>query len=130
MAIVHQRDGKTGTVYVYESKSTYYPELKQSRSKRRLIGKIDPVSGEMVACGKRGRPKKARPPDVSMEAEDNGTQELRKKLVEVSTENQRYQEQVRELRAENTNLRIELDRLRKRIEQIHRLTDVSSQNGT
>ena len=44
--------------YVYESESYYCKEKNQSRSKRKLIGKIDPETGEMVPTGKRGRPLK------------------------------------------------------------------------
>lgn len=40
--------GKNGTVYVYESTSHYDKELKQSRPSRKLIGKIDEVTGEVI----------------------------------------------------------------------------------
>ena len=58
MAIIRQTDKKTGTVYVFEQHSVWVPELKQPRSKRRLIGKIDPVTGLVVPTGKVGRPRK------------------------------------------------------------------------
>ena len=58
MAFIRQYNKATDTVYVYEQHSQWIPELKQSRSKRRLVGKIDPVSGEIIPTGKRGRPRK------------------------------------------------------------------------
>ena len=55
MAIIKMLDKKSGTVYVYESISYWDKEKKQPRSKRKLIGKLDPVSGEVVPTGKQGR---------------------------------------------------------------------------
>lgn len=59
MAIIKQYHKDTDTTYVYESESYWDPELKQARSKRTCIGKIDPVTGEMIPTGKRGRKKSA-----------------------------------------------------------------------
>ena len=60
MAIIKQYHPDTQTTYVYES--TYYwdADKQQSRSKRKLIGKVDPKTGETVPTGKRG-PKTKRP---------------------------------------------------------------------
>ena len=60
MAIIKQYHKDTDTTYVYESISYWDEEKKQSRSKRRVIGKLDPETGEIVPTGKRGRkPKEA-----------------------------------------------------------------------
>lgn len=61
MAIIQQYHKDTDTTYVYESSSYWVPELGQSRSKRKCIGKIDKETGEIIPCGKRGPKKKARP---------------------------------------------------------------------
>ena len=58
MAIIRQKDKKSGIIYVYEQSSHWVPELKQPRSKRRLIGKVDPDTGLVVPTGKVGRPRK------------------------------------------------------------------------
>ena len=39
---------KNGITYVYENESYWDKEKKQPRSKRRLIGHIDPATGEIV----------------------------------------------------------------------------------
>ena len=57
MAIVKQYHKDTNTTYVYESTSYWDADKGQSRSKRRVIGKIDPATGEVVPTGKRGRKK-------------------------------------------------------------------------
>ena len=54
MAIVKVHNRTRGVTYVYESHSYWDKELKQPRSKRKLIGKVDPKTGETVPTGKRG----------------------------------------------------------------------------
>ena len=46
---------KDGITYVYESESYWDKEKKQPRSKRKLIGHIDPETGEVVPNRKRSR---------------------------------------------------------------------------
>ena len=60
MSIIKQYHKDTNTTYVYESESYWDTELKQARSRRRCIGKIDPETGEMVPTGKRGRKKNTK----------------------------------------------------------------------
>ena len=57
MAIVKIHNKARGVTYVYESHSYWDKELKQPRSNRKLIGKVDPETGETVPTGKRGRRK-------------------------------------------------------------------------
>lgn len=59
MAIVKIHNKARGVTYVYESHSYWDKELKQPRSNRKLIGKVDPTTGETVPTGKRGRRKEA-----------------------------------------------------------------------
>ena len=59
MAIIKQYHKDTDTTYVYESISYWDEEKKQSRSKRRVIGKLDPETGEIIPTGRRGRRPKA-----------------------------------------------------------------------
>lgn len=60
MGRVSQYNKETDTTYVYESESYYDPEKKQSRSKRKLIGKIDKETGKIVPTGKRGPRKRTK----------------------------------------------------------------------
>lgn len=53
MALVYQTNKKTGVVYVYESVSFWDKEKKQSRAKRRCIGKLDPVTKEVISTRKK-----------------------------------------------------------------------------
>ena len=60
MAIIKQHDKRSGITYAYESHSYWDPEKKMTRAKRKLIGKIDPDTGETVPTD--GRNKKPRTP--------------------------------------------------------------------
>ena len=48
MGIVYQTNQKTGITYAYQSEAYWDKEKQQSRAKRKLLGKIDPVSGEII----------------------------------------------------------------------------------
>ena len=48
MAIVHLKNKHNGTTYVYESENYWDKEKKQSRSRRKCLGKLDPVTGELI----------------------------------------------------------------------------------
>ena len=53
-SIVKMTNKKTGVTYVYESTSYWDKDKHQARNKRKLIGKLDPVTGEIVPTGRRG----------------------------------------------------------------------------
>lgn len=55
MAIIKQLDKRSGITYVYESVSYWDKEKKQPRSKRTLIGRLDPDTGEIVPTDGRGK---------------------------------------------------------------------------
>jgi len=46
--IIYQQNKKSGVVYAYEDQPYWDPEKKQSRSHRKMIGKIDPETGKLV----------------------------------------------------------------------------------
>mgnify|MGYP001069792312 CR=1 FL=1 len=48
MAIIKQYDKRSGITYAYESHSYWDPEKKMTRAKRKLIGRVDPETGEIV----------------------------------------------------------------------------------
>ena len=61
MAIIKQYHKDTNTTYVYESASYWDADKRQSRSKRKLLGKLDPQTGEVIPTGSRGRKRKETP---------------------------------------------------------------------
>ncbi len=78
MALIKQYHRDTDTTYVYSSESYWDPEKKQARSRRKVVGKIDPETGEVVPTGKRGRKKKEQSPtrDVASDPEAKRLSEL------------------------------------------------------
>ena len=111
MAIIRQYHKDTDTTYVYESESYWDEEKKQSRSKRRLIGKVDPVTGEIIPTGKRGRKGKEKDEtQVSADLEEAG-----KKIRELSLELNGCKARVTELSAENQRLRELISQMEKHI---------------
>ena len=59
MGIVYQTDKRSGITYAYENKAYWDKEKKQSRSKRTLIGRVDPETGKIIPTD--GRCKKLSP---------------------------------------------------------------------
>ncbi len=55
MAIIKQFDKRSGITYAYESHSYWDPEKKMTRAKRKLIGRIDPDTGEIIPTDGRNR---------------------------------------------------------------------------
>ncbi len=60
MAIIKQYDKRSGITYAYESHSYWDPEKKMTRAKRKLIGRVDPETGDIVPTD--GRNRKDNPP--------------------------------------------------------------------
>lgn len=52
-AVVYQTNKKTGITYVYESISHWDKDKRQSRSKRKCIGRVDPGTGEIISTRKK-----------------------------------------------------------------------------
>ena len=48
MAVVYEKKNKTGITYAYENEPYWDKEKQQSRAKRKLIGKVNPVSGNIT----------------------------------------------------------------------------------
>ena len=60
MAIIKQHDKRSGITYAYESHSYWDPEKKMTRANRKLIGRVDLDTGEIVPTD--GRNKKPKTP--------------------------------------------------------------------
>lgn len=105
MAQIDVYNRKRGVTYVYDSVSYWDKELKQPRSKRKLIGKRD-AEGNLVPTGSRGRKKSvaeetentAQHMDLEyqakceqylsmLRAKDETIMELKQKLAEAQREN-------------------------------------------
>ena len=61
-------------MYVYDSVSYWDKEKQQPRSKRKLIGKLDPVTGEIIPTAGRGRKAKTLSSSTSTEPKVNSSE--------------------------------------------------------
>lgn len=55
MGVVFQKDKRSGITYAYENKAYWDKDKKQSRSKRTLIGRLDPDTGDIIPTDGRCR---------------------------------------------------------------------------
>ena len=95
--IIKHTDKRSGITYAYESVSYWDKEKKMSRSKRKLIGRVDPDTGEIVPTD--GRCRKNSPYRKQEETEESRIlDEIRPmKISELRKEVVRLRLQVREL---------------------------------
>ncbi|BBH25243.1 hypothetical protein SG0102_18840 [Intestinibaculum porci] len=120
MAIIKQTNKTTGITYVYESKSYWDPEKKQARSKRKLIGKIDPETGKMVPTGKKGPQKKKSGEPSAAERRQSA------ELARLKKENMDQMILITDLRKQIESLSSQNTKLKQLISEIRQLT-VSSE---
>lgn len=103
MAYIKQYHADTHTTYVYESKSYWDREKGQPRSVRKLIGKLDPETGEVVATGKRGR--------KASHVEAAKASVIDDRISELTISVRKRDERIAELESENKRLRDALIKL-------------------
>lgn len=121
MRIDYYHNKKNNITYVYQAESYYDPAKKRCGTRRTLIGKLDPQTGEVIPTGKRGRPRKEQDMGVesaAIPAEDAvDTPDVF--LEEAEQEAQSKQgEDLAALQAELTRLKLENLELRRTIDTI------------
>ena len=104
MGIIFQTDKRSGITYAYENKAFWDKEKKQSRSRRTLIGRVDPQTGEIVPTD--GRCRRLSPSSGA----DNSSNDYQmpKTMQELKAE-------VKRLLAENNDLRRQVEELTSRL---------------
>lgn len=117
MAIVKKKNAKTGITYVYESHSVWIPELKQPRATTKIIGKLDPQTGEVIPTGPRGRPRSAQKETVSKDGA--GEAALKKELYEVTEQKNKLEIEFKKLQADYNRMRDVLVSTARKIEGLN-----------
>lgn len=108
MAIIKQKNKKTGITYVIESESYWDKEKQQPRSHRRIIGKIDEATGEVVPTRSK-RAKSANAPEVLANKPANEEKAIPHDELELRI--QVLEKQVAQLQREKEDILSELRRL-------------------
>lgn len=106
MSLVKSKDKRTGITYVYESESYWDKEKQQPRAKRKLIGRIDESTGEIVPTDGRGRKRK----DQSSKKDAVTTLAARASL-DAERSLQEKDMLIEQLRSENLSLKKDMQRL-------------------
>ena len=107
---VKKLDKRTGVTYVYESESYWDKEKKQPRNKRKLIGKIDRETGEIVPTNGRGRPRKDGSPKQSSSSRmESVTAEYKQQLKEKDDQIRKLQDEIAQLKEEQALFLKDLD---------------------
>ncbi len=112
MSIVKLRDKRSGTIYIYESESYWDKEKKQPRSRRKLIGKLDEETGEVIPTGKRGRKK----PSDKESGKNNSPEPITEYIRAIAEKDK----QIRVMEAENRELKKEKQDILKTLEALCR----------
>lgn len=109
-SIVRHTDKRSGITYAYESISYWDKEKKMSRCKRKLIGRVDPETGEIVPTDGRNlknspyqKPQVTEESRIRDEIKSMKLSELKKEVVRLRLENQKLKQELLAFREHNTH---------------------------
>lgn len=113
--IIKQLNKKSGVVYAYYSEPNWVPGV-GPRPKRRLIGRVDPETGEIVPTGRSGPRKQSAEADTAASGENLNPQDQVTELkAELLSAAERIQELESELAAAKSRIRdysMQLDQIK------------------
>ena len=104
MGLIHMHHKKTGVTYIYESTNFWDKEKRKARSVRRLVGKEDPETGDIILTGRRGKPGQGMGPQDEPRTISQGESEARARIVELEALIHRQQEMIWHLQQQNAQL--------------------------
>jgi len=120
-SIIKRLNKQTGVTYVYESESYWDKEKKQPRSKRKLIGKIDEQTGEVVpTSGRKGRKKREMTQIPETARMDEGV--LEALCTEQAGELRRNEEEISTLKKQVMELTLSVNEYKRRLLKIEELS--------
>ena len=120
-SIIKKLDKQSGVTYVYESESYWDKEKKQPRSKRKLIGKIDEQTGEIVPTGGRKGRKRNELTQIP-QAACTDTNALNALCAEQAKELCRKEEEISALKKQVMELTLSVNEYKRRLSKIEELS--------
>lgn len=118
MSIIKTRNKKTGILYAYESESYWDKEKQQPRSRRKLIGKVDETTGEIIPTGKRATKNTS---DNGAHSDNSDYQQMYEACRKEASEAAR---EIVELRRRLAEAELKNEKLEARLADIRKLTEV------
>lgn len=103
MSIYYQKDRRSGVTYAYRSESYLNPETGRRCTRREYMGRLDPVTGEIVPKAAPGKRNRSALGDVPGEGATTPA-ELARALSDCQAEVKKLREVVRDLRERNALL--------------------------
>ena len=120
MSRVYQYDNRVDVTYVYDVEEIFDEKTGKTRSKRKLIGKLNPETKQLVPTGKRGRPAKTDSPSADTKKEETRNKEELAKARFLETL-QKKDEAFAALKSENRQLKAVINKLEKTLLSISTL---------
>ena len=120
-SIIKKLNKQTGVTYVYESESYWDKEKKQPRSKRKLIGKIDEQTGEIIPTGGRKGRKKEELTQI-LETTCIDVNALKALCMEQAEELSRKEEELSTLEKQVMELTLSVNEYKRRLLKIEELS--------
>ena len=103
MGIIYQKDTRSGITYAYENHSFWDKELKRSRSKRTLIGRVNTDTGVITPtdgrCKKRSPSYQPAPDEYEM---PKTMKEMKQEILRLLNEIDALKKQLRKVRFQNS----------------------------
>ena len=127
-SIIKKLNKQTGVTYVYESESYWDKEKKQPRSRRKLIGKIDDTTGEIIPTGGRGARKKKNPAVLSTDVPVD--RELTVLCQEQAQQLHQNETEILSLKKQILELTLTVKEYQRRLSKIEELSKVCHKGGT
>ena len=109
MGIAYIPNKKSGVVYVFDTWREFDPQKGCRVTRRKAIGKLDPVTNELIPTGSRGRPKKERPVPAEPvpEEEDLSIAALSAMMQDLATRVEALQEKMQMIQSIADELSVE-----------------------
>ena len=104
MSLVRMHNKKNDVTYLYESISFWDKEMRKTRSVRRLVGKVDPETGNVILTSRRGRQAGAADEEEMPLTITQGESEARARIVELEAIIHKQQEKIWHLERQNVRL--------------------------
>lgn len=97
MSITKSYNKHNGVYYAYDTQYVWNEKLQKKVQQKKCIGKYDPVTGEIVPNGKRGRPYTApgtyaSPPETVKKTNPVNNSEVQKLAVKIRAASDAYEE--------------------------------------
>lgn len=119
-SIIKKLNKQNGVTYVYESESYWDKEKKQPRSKRRLIGKIDEETGEIIPTGGRGNRNKKETSGIQENISD--PRELETLCIKQAEQIRQDEAEISALKKQVIELTLSVNEYKRRLSKIEELS--------